>query len=52
MTKKNLKKHNVLFLAAMTFLFVFVQQDISGANESKFPENGKIKMLWEFDSGG
>lgn len=52
MTKIFKKKHNVLFFTAMTFLFVFAQQSISGTNESKFPGNDKLKLLWEFDSGG
>ena len=52
MKKTFLKKHNVLFLAAMAFLFVFAQQDINGTNESKFPGDEKLKILWEFDSGG
>lgn len=52
MKKNFLKKHNVFFLAAMTFLFVCAKQDISGTKTSKFPGNEKLKMLWEFDSGG
>jgi hypothetical protein len=51
--KKNfLKKHNVLFFAAMAFLFVFAQQDINGTNELKFHGNENLQLLWEFNSGG
>jgi hypothetical protein len=52
MKKTVLKKYHVLFFTAAAFLFVFSQQVISGINESKFPGNEKLQMLWEFDSGG
>lgn len=52
MNRTFLKKYHVFFFTAMAFLFVFMQQNISGTNESKFPGAEKLKMLWEFDSGG
>lgn len=52
MKKTSLKEYHVFFFTAIAFLFVFAQQDISGANELKFPGNEKLQVLWEFDSGG
>jgi len=52
MKKTFLKKHNVFIFAAMAFLLVSMQQNISGEKASKFPGDEKLQLLWEFDSGG
>jgi hypothetical protein len=52
MNRTLLKKYYVFFFTTIVFLLVFAQQHISGTNESKFPGNDKLKLLWEFDSGG